>query len=149
LFLPPTPAPDKLQITLARIAGMVGEENVGAPELLNTHRPDAFRLRPLVLDERQAVTGDVPSTLKLALRLFRPALYARVHTAGMRPKDVIAPGVEGRVIEAAGPWRTSGDWWTESPWARDEWDVELSDGALYRIYCESKTHDWYVHAVYD
>jgi protein ImuB len=53
------------------------------------------------------------------------------------------------VIEAAGPWRTSGDWWTSSPWMRDEWDVELSDGALYRIYCESKTKDWYVQAVYD
>jgi protein ImuB len=149
LFLPPTPAPDKLQITLARIAGMVGEENVGSPELLNTHRPDAFRLRPLLLDDKQPVPGEPPSILKLALRLFRPALYARVQTAGMRPKDVVAPGVEGRVVEAAGPWRTSGDWWTESPWARDEWDVELSDGALYRIYCESKTQDWYVHAVYD
>ena len=44
LFLPATPLPDKLQITLARIAGMVGEENVGSPMRLNTHRPDAFRL---------------------------------------------------------------------------------------------------------
>jgi protein ImuB len=149
LFLPPTPAPDKLQITLSRIAGMVGEENVGSPELLNTHRPDAFRLRPLVLDDKQPLPGEPPSILKLALRLFRPALYARVHTSGIRPKDVTAPGVEGRVVEAAGPWRTSGDWWTQSPWARDEWDVELTDGALYRIYCESKTHDWYIHAIYD
>jgi protein ImuB len=154
LFLPSTPAPDKLQITMARIAGMVGEENTGSPELLNTHRPDAFRLRPLllddlVLDDRRPASGTPPASLRLALRLFRPALFARVRTTAMRPKDVTASGVEGRVMEAAGPWRTSGDWWTEAPWARDEWDVELSDGALYRIYCESKSKDWYVQAVYD
>jgi protein ImuB len=155
LFLPPAPQPDKLQVTLARIAGMVGEENVGSPELLNTHRADAFRMRPTV------VTGGAPtervgslpqhnsSLLRLAIRVFRPALYARVRVAGIVPKQVIAAGVEGEVVESAGPWRTSGDWWTETPWARDEWDVELNDGALYRIYCESKTREWYVHAVYD
>jgi hypothetical protein len=27
--------------------------------------------------------------------------------------------------------------------------VELTDGALYRIYCELKSKDWYVQAVYD
>ncbi len=150
LFLPPAPAPDKLQITVARIAGMVGEENVGSPELLDTHRPDTFRLQPLVADILPArFEASAGSSLKLALRIFRPALSARVRIAFARPKEVIASGVEGKVIEAAGPWRTSGDWWTESPWARDEWDVELSDGALYRIYCESKTKDWYVQAVYD
>ena len=42
LFEPPTPLPDKLQITLARIAAMVGEENVGSPQRLNTHRPDCL-----------------------------------------------------------------------------------------------------------
>jgi protein ImuB len=150
LFLPPTPAPDKLEITISRIAGMVGEENVGSPELLDTHRPDAFRLRPLVADTFPArFQTDAGFSLKLALRIFRPALFARVRIAQARPREVIATGVGGKVIEAAGPWRTSGDWWTDSPWARDEWDVELSDGALYRIYCESKTKDWYVQAVYD
>jgi protein ImuB len=150
LFLPPTPAPDKLQITIARIAGMVGEGNVGSPEMLDTHRPDAFRLRPLVADTLPPrLPGPPNPSLKLALRIFRPALSARVRIVRTRPQEVIASGVEGKVIEAAGPWRTSGDWWTESPWARDEWDVELSDGALYRIYCESRTKDWYVEAVYD
>src|SRR5206468_5450756 len=38
-FLPATPAPDKLELTLMRIRDLVGESNVGVPELLNTHRP--------------------------------------------------------------------------------------------------------------
>jgi len=45
------------------------------------------------------------------------------------------------------PWRTSGDWWTTNPWARDEWDIALSDGALYRIYCEPR--GWFVEGSYD
>src|SRR5205085_8393254 len=45
LFTPLAPEPEKLELTLARIAHVVGKHNVGSPELLDTHRPDAFRLR--------------------------------------------------------------------------------------------------------
>ncbi len=45
--------PDKLQLTLARIAGMVGAENVGTPVLLNTHRPDAFLNEASLLPEER------------------------------------------------------------------------------------------------
>jgi protein ImuB len=45
LFVPLSPEPEKLQVTLARIAAVVGEENVGSPEVLDTHRPDAFRMK--------------------------------------------------------------------------------------------------------
>jgi protein ImuB len=44
LFLPLSPDPEKLELTLARIAGVVGQENVGSPELVDTHRPGAFRM---------------------------------------------------------------------------------------------------------
>jgi len=44
LFLPPSPEPEKLELTLARIAGMVGEQKVGALELLDTHHPEGFRM---------------------------------------------------------------------------------------------------------
>ena len=46
IFLPVTPAPDKLELTLARIRGIVGENNVGIPELLDTYHPQPFRLVP-------------------------------------------------------------------------------------------------------
>jgi len=44
LFVPAAPEPQKLELTLARIARLVGAGNVGSPELLDTHRPDAFRM---------------------------------------------------------------------------------------------------------
>jgi protein ImuB len=65
------------------------------------------------------------------------------------PKEIVAPGVKGRVLRSAGPWKTSGEWWAETAWAREEWDVALNDGALYRIYQETRTHEWFVYGVYD
>jgi protein ImuB len=153
-FVPPTPPPDKLQITLERIAGMVGKENAGTPVLLNTHRPDAFRMGALntspngEASEPEDESAD-RETVRLVMRLFRPALNARVTLADCAPKYVYAPGVKGNVVELAGPWKTSGEWWAPTAWTREEWDVALDDGALYRIYEQPQTHDWYVHGVYD
>jgi len=147
IFLPPTPAPDKLHVTLARIAGMVGAENVGTPVLLNTHRPDAFALTPLPSTAR--ANQPAPEMLRLAMRLFRPALQAQVQLVQLAPKNLTAAGIRGHVLRHAGPWKTSGDWWTTTSWTREEWDIALDDGALYRIYQESATHEWFVHAVYD
>ncbi len=45
LFLPLAPEPEKLELTLTRIGSIVGGDNVGSPDLLDTHRPDAFRMR--------------------------------------------------------------------------------------------------------
>lgn len=157
IFLPPTPPPDKLQVTIARIAAMVGQENVGAPLLLDTHRPDAFQMTalntsaPNPLPEAPETTAKdaCNQSLRLAMRLFRPALHARVRLIEAAPKHVAATGVKGNVLRRAGPWKTSGEWWTSTAWTREEWDVALDDGALYRIYCEIPAREWYVHAVYD
>lgn len=149
LFLPPTPAPDKLQVTMARIAGMVGRENIGTPRLLDTHRPDAFEMTTLSVNGNAQSQAPDSGVLLLAMRLFRPALHARVHVVAYAPKDITASGVCGSVIRSAGPWKTSGEWWASTAWSREEWDVALEDGALYRIYQESKSGEWYVHGIYD
>ena len=142
LFVPLAPEPVKLELTLARIKAIVGEERVGSVELVDTHRPGEFRMGRLTDDKRRS---SVP--LGLALRVFRPPRVARVELASGQPGFVAADGVRGKVLELAGPWRTSGDWWTSNPWARDEWDIALSDGALYRIYCEPR--GWFVEGSYD
>lgn len=155
-FLPPAPAADKLQITLARIAGMVGHANVGSPRLLNTYRPDAFEMVPLdpligrnTTDKNTGITSDTKAILRLNMRIFRPALQARVKVAGITPKVVAATGVKGAVLRSAGPWKTSGEWWADTAWMHEEWDVALDDGALYRIYQDNTTNMWFVHGVYD
>jgi protein ImuB len=151
LFRPVAPEPDKLHIVLARIAALVGPGRVGSPAILDTHRPDAYAVRQYALEEKaadpQAPREDWP--LRLSSRLFRPALVATVKLKQGRPAWLAARSVKGAVVAAAGPWRTSGDWWAPTVWARDEWDVDLDDGALYRIYQEMASSCWFVDGVYD
>jgi protein ImuB len=149
LFIPLAPEPEKLELTLARLKSLVGDENVGTPALLDTHRPGAFKMleRPLAPSAPQRRPPARPLAPSLPLRAIRPPRPARVQMASGQPVHVQAERVRGHVVSCAGPWRTSGDWWTTDPWARDEWDVALSDGALYRIYCEQGR--WFVEGSYD
>ena len=165
LFVPLAPAPDKLELTLARLAKLVGEDNIGSPTLLDTHRPDAFSLKRFTLvtkpdarkrrktGNRQLAIGNQPC---LGFRMFRPPLRAIVQADQGWPTQVSAWGkqrsVYGKVVKVAGPWRTTGDWWRDDRWARDEWDVTLERGGqqtLYRIYRELKTETWFVEGNYD
>ncbi len=86
---------------------------------------------------------------RAAARVFRPALHANVQAANGRPARIEARGIRGAVIASAGPWRTSGDWWREDAWSRDEWDIALSNGALYRIYRDRVSGEWFVEGIYD
>jgi protein ImuB len=142
LFIPAAPEPVKLELTIARLKAIVGPERVGSPELLDTHRPDAFR----IVGQAKACPTRLPS-LRLTLRFFRPPRAARVALAAGHPSFVTAGAIRGRILDLAGPWRTSGDWWTPDPWLRDEWDIALSDGALYRLFCDP--HGWFVEGSYD
>jgi protein ImuB len=146
LFLPVAPEPVKLDLTIARIQAIVGEGRVGAPELLNTHRPDAFRLCRMGA-ARTSNTALAAGPPRLSLRVFRPPRAAQVVLAAGQPSFLTAGAIRGKVLDYAGPWRTTGDWWTVDPWHRDEWDIALSDGALYRLYCSP--NGWYVEGSYD
>ena len=162
LFVPLAPAPDKLELTLARLAKLVGEENIGSPALLDTHRPDAFTMHRFALPtkprNRQAASGNRQC---LGLRMFRPPLRAVVETQQGCPTQISAWGkqrsVYGKVVQLAGPWRTTGDWWRDDGWARDEWDVALVSSSrtssepsgIYRIYRRLDSEMWFVEGNYD
>jgi len=158
LFLPPAPEPEKLELTLGRITKMVGKENVGAAQLLDTHRPGAFHLKPFAIPETptnnraRASIDAVPASTGsafLGLRVFRPPLRAEVEAPSGLPSRITARGVRGAVLSMAGPWRNSGEWWTDDAWSRDEWDVVLSDGSIYRIYRDYQEDAWFVEGSYD
>ena len=59
------------------------------------------------------------------------------------------PRVVGTVRVASGPWAMEEGWWRDAPAARDYWDVELDDGALYRIYRNRADGRWWADGVYD
>jgi protein ImuB len=148
LYVPPSPEPEKLELTLAKIRGMVGFENVGSPRLLDTHRPGAWRMEDV--SSVTAVNIEQCSRMpQLAFRYFSPVLQARVEMRRERPVRIFAQGFYGNVTEAAGPWRTSGDWWTRNPWDRDDWDIGLNNGGVYRIYLNRMAEAWFVEGAYD
>jgi protein ImuB len=91
-----------------------------------------------------------------ALRRFRLPVPARVHVQDGRPVRVLTDrrGVTGGpVVQAAGPWRTSGEWWNDGQsgrsWDRDEWDVAIADGTVYRLYVERDIGQWFLDGVVD
>jgi len=136
LFLPATPAPDRLELTLARLAGIVGKQKIGAAEVLDTHRPDAFQmkrfapsapqgLKPrresgdreigssehLKTDHLMTRSPDPAMYSTMALRRFRPPLAATVEVRDGEPVRIAAGEIRGEVASVSGPWRNSGEWW--------------------------------------
>src|SRR5438270_312694 len=165
LFLAASPEPERLELVLARVAGVVGEKNLGVAEILDTHRADAFRMRRFaavsgfqfpvsrkVGRNSKPATRDPQLPCKLAMRRYRPPLRATVLTHAGEPVRVSFLNMRGEVTACSGPWRTSGEWWSTEGWSRDEWDVAVQQKnglALYRMYRDITTESWFVEARYD
>jgi protein ImuB len=152
LWQPPAPAPRDLAGVLARLTTLVGGANVGAPVALDSHRPDASALTTfsgqpgMPGDERprEATAG------ALALRRLRPPRAVSVEALDGRPVRVTDPAAGTLVVvTCAGPWRISGDWWDVNVWARDEWDVALTDDTVWRLAHDRLTNQWALDGVYD
>jgi protein ImuB len=142
LFLPASPEPEKLELTMARLANLVGDTNVGSPQLMDTHRPDAIRMerfrlaqeaaggrRKKLIASREKPAGKNSSAARIAkpangFRLLRPSVPAHVELRDGLPVRVFFYGARGEIVAASGPWRTSGEWW-QDPWDQAEWDVEV------------------------
>jgi protein ImuB len=205
LFTRALPTPEQLSTLLARLGAVMGQDRIGAPALVDTYRPGAFVMRPFATEHRPqsavaspqpAVPGSSPAS---ALRRCRQPVPARVIVKAGQPVRVTSdrrgyPG--GSVVAAAGPWRTSGDWWEDSgragkageadkaggagrsggageqgemgkgnqnafaylphqtyppclPWKRTEWDVSLSDGAMYRVFHDELHDGWFIDGIFD
>lgn len=159
LFRPNGPAPARLAVTLARLNAICGAGRVGTPVVAETHRPEAYDMQVVKLSGCYVTRTDAAppnnlttnnlTTCSLALRALRPPRAVEVFCERDRPEFVRGDGLAGRVVQAAGPWRVQGDWWTEAGYARDYYDTQLSDGGVYRLYCDLATQNWFVDGVYD
>jgi protein ImuB len=135
LFVPCGPDPEKLEVTIARLAKLVGEGNLGCAELLDSHRPESFRMKRFavaseqnkrrVKNEPRVKEKPEARATVTGLRIMRPAQAVRVEMRDEQPAKVYLHGMRGEVVAASGPWRSSGDWWQEDAWHQDEWDLEI------------------------
>jgi protein ImuB len=159
LFAPSGPLPEEIDAAIARLSALAGADRVGTPVVHDSHRPDAFgvaRFDPA--RTRSERGGGIPggsSDGLPALRVFRPPVPLEVACDRDRPDFLRAAAarrdvpLQGRVVACVGPWRLEGEWWSESPLGRDDYDVAVSDGCVYRIYREHRSGRWYAHGVYD
>jgi protein ImuB len=151
LFLPQAPEPGRLEVLLARLRKLLGEQRVGSPELTDDHRPNAFRMIPFA--PPSPMKSEKPFTsVPIALRVRRPPQAIGVVLVDAAPTRVFWEGQRYAVRESAGPWRVNGQWWSEENWSREEWDVRLASETgerVCRIAFDPRSRCWYVQGTYD
>jgi len=195
------PAPEQVSTLVARLSALMGDTHVGSPRLTDTWKPGAFEMAPFQVLEcsgaevlkcsgagvlggssAEVRAGDEQDgAIGAALRRFRFPIPARVQVQEGRPVRIVTDRngfTSGAVVQAAGPWRTSGEWWnTPGPsgddsravidsassassaalmlsagsvsWDRDEWDVAMADGTIYRLVVERGVGQWFLEGIVD
>lgn len=145
LFSADDPDVEALSLALARLEAAFGEGSVLRARTVEGYRPERRtiyeRFSQLDACERSAIARSV----KMQLRLFPEPQPLDVvvkngvpHFAGTPPQGV---------RDYAGPWRVAEAWWSNSPLTRDDYDVMLDDGSLYRI--AFRENRWLLLGVYD
>jgi protein ImuB len=167
-------APEQVTTLTARLAALMGAGHVGSVRLVDTWKPGAFEMADFRSQIADLSTIEAPldpsinqqsdiCNLKSALRRFRFPIPARVTVNEGKPVRVQVDRQgfsSGAVAQVAGPWRTSGNWWqTPAPrtapdrsteaWDRDEWDVAMTDGTIYRLVVERGVGQWFLEGVID
>src|ERR1700722_14556185 len=126
--------PNRFFQTLARLAALVGNEKVGIPQRIDTHRPDSLHmLMPELGWSRKNVKKNRRPKTGPGLRRYRPGIAVRVELNDGKPVVMHSSLISGRILEARGPWKLSGNWWDRTCWETREWDIALDNGGLYRI----------------
>lgn len=151
LFTLQTPEAGRLEILLARLRKLVGEGRVGAAELLDSHRPEAFRMAPFVPGTSNPTQASVTRSCPSALRILRPPRAIRVEAQTSRLAAFFLEGQKFVVQKDSGPWKSSGAWWTYPDWSREEWDVALGgqDKKCCRVARDPASNCWYLIGIYD
>lgn len=152
MFSPQLPEPVRLDVSMARIRAIVGEENVGRAVLKDTHEPDGFRMEPFTIPSKQP-PQIAPAQSRSAVRQLRPTEAVSITLQGERPKAFVFRERRYSVEHAYGPWMAGGEWWNSTLWGWEQWDLvaRSQDGAML---CCCLVRDlmqdlWQIVALYD
>ena len=150
------PSPEQIATLTARLRALAGEARVGAPLLIDTHDERPVALKPFTGSSAplRSVHSGTPSVPSAVLRRYRLPVPAKVIVERGGPVRLVPSSSaipSGNIVNRAGPWRTSGRWWTadKTKWDRDEWDVELANGGCYRLARIRDTGQWEVEGEMD
>jgi protein ImuB len=151
LFAPQTPESSRLDVTLARLKGIVGEDRVGTPVLEDTHRPGSFRMEGFVVDAKPS--AQEAGHPRMALRRVRPPHPIQLALRAMKPVAFRDGDSRFEIAAAYGPWKTSGCWWSQDGWDTEEWDAMASSANGEAFGCllvqDRLRNEWLLEAFYD
>jgi protein ImuB len=128
-----------------------------APARSSSHRHAGSRAAPRSCakgessgpDRDETLAGHVPPSLP-AIRALRPPVSAEVRVDRGQPSFIRSAVTNGHVVVAAGPWRTTGNWWSEQErFALDHFDVQVSDGIVVRLCFDWLHRVWQIDGIYD
>ncbi len=151
LFAPQTPEPSRLDVTLARLRAIVGDDRVGVPVLDDTHRPASFRMDAFAQANQERKRE--PGVARMAVRRLRPPVPVRVTQHDAKPAAFRDAENHYAVTAAYGPWTTSGCWWSAEQWDVEEWDILARRNNGASVACllvrDRTRHEWRLEAFYD
>ena len=130
-------------------------DHEGRPALRHFINVASFGIAGLVDKYVNRSKKSLGGTLSFALATLRAGVAysnTQVRVRMEQPVSVNSQAVSGNITIATGPWLASGDWWTDAPWNRAEWDIELASGGLYRVYqtlIEPGQPHWFLEGMYD
>jgi protein ImuB len=153
LFSPQLPEPGRLDVTLARIRAMVGEDCVGRAVLKDAQQPEEFRLEPFEVPPISTVASRRAPRHGVALRMIRPLEAVTVTVQDKRPEVFLFRGNRYVVDDNYGPWLNSGDWWNTTVWSLQQWDL-VARARDDTLLCCCLLHDlrqdsWKMVGLYD
>jgi protein ImuB len=104
LFAPPSPEVEQLEITLARIRGVVGgtdaegRPSVGSPEVLDSHKPGSFSVAPFTAEEGKDFTAKSAKDAKKKQEKDLPRTDLNERELGMGDSVSVEPIIAMRMF---------------------------------------------------
>ena len=152
LFSPQLPEPMRLDVTLAHIRAIVGDDCAGRALLKDSHQTDGFRMEPFTVSSGPESELN-SSQHRAAMRRIRPAENIAVTLQAKRPEAFSFREKRYAVEHASGPWLVSGDWWSPTLWSFEQWElVARSHDGLLLCCClvrDLTCNCWQMVALYD
>lgn len=141
--------PSALEGALNRLQGKFGEPVVFEAEARDAVRPeDAGVWQPLVeVPLRPPAGGDpeaAPPEPAPVRRWLAVPQAVDVRLDGDGHPQAVRWGGGWRTVDARGPERLSGDWWTGQPYAREDYRAALAEGGILWLGHDPRTDTWWV-----
>jgi protein ImuB len=148
LFVTGLRDPNRFAETLARLEALLGENRIGTPEPIATHRPDTFTLHPFKEKTDTVPPAEPQKRIGLPLRRFRPPIQATITLQNHRPISIQSEKITSQITNAHGPYLSSTDWWQKNlHWQTQEWDIQLKDNTAYLLTNNQNNH-WQLQGLY-